>query len=206
MAQRVALPYLSTAAMASESRGGSLNHQYTGSVGPDNTVLQGGPLPFPLSPGRQMELLERLKQLRAWQQQQQADLLRQQQEQLVKLRNEQSTVCNTSTPPGEAHQGSEGGVPEDGHVDSEKAVGDCGGPSLSHSPSLPNNSPFDSESVLSDENLECDDGVRELAGQTTRKLDFDGKVQEQAIADYQSGGNERSPDSDVQHVSERVLA
>ena len=36
--------------------------------------------------------MERLKQLRAWQQRQQADLLRQQQEQLFRLRSEQQTA------------------------------------------------------------------------------------------------------------------
>ena len=48
--------------------------------------------PLPLSASKQVELLERLKQLRAWQQRQQADLLRQQQEQLLRLKSEQQTV------------------------------------------------------------------------------------------------------------------
>ena len=47
---------------------------------------------LPLSASNQAELLERLKQLRAWQQKQQADLLRQQQEQLFRLKSEQQTA------------------------------------------------------------------------------------------------------------------
>jgi hypothetical protein len=41
--------------------------------------------------------MERLKQLRAWQQRQQADLLRQQEEQLVRLKNEQQTAMCVHT-------------------------------------------------------------------------------------------------------------
>ena len=60
---------------------------------PEGVVSQQN-MPLPLSASKQAELLERLKQLRAWQQRQQADLLRQQQEQLLRLRNEQqSAVC-----------------------------------------------------------------------------------------------------------------
>ena len=40
----------------------------------------------------QLQVLERLKQLRSWQQQQQDSLLRQQQEQLARLRNEQENL------------------------------------------------------------------------------------------------------------------
>ena len=47
---------------------------------------------LPLSASNQAELMERLKQLRAWQQRQQADLLRQQQEQLFRLKSEQQTA------------------------------------------------------------------------------------------------------------------
>ena len=98
MTQRVALPYLSSAGLASTSVGSSVSNQYGGPVGVQTFTQALGShnsqfhLPFPLTSNKQAELLERLKQLRTWQQQQQADLLRQQQEQLLKLRNENMTL------------------------------------------------------------------------------------------------------------------
>lgn len=99
MAQRGTLPYLSSAGLASTSVGSSVSDQYGGPVGVQAFTQalcshnsQFHLPPFSLPSNKQAELLERLKQLRAWQQQQQADLLRQQQEQLLKLRNEQMTL------------------------------------------------------------------------------------------------------------------
>lgn len=129
MAHRVALPYLSSAGLASTSVGSSVTDQYGGPIG-----VQGFPqalgshnaaqvhLPLPLPSNKQIELLERLKQLRAWQQQQQADLLRQQQEQLLKLRNEQITLR-----PALVDQGGQDGQAKstdeafDGHARTEEA-------------------------------------------------------------------------------------
>lgn len=89
MAYKVALPSLSSATLAKSS---STSQQY-GPVGIQTfpEALGSENTPFPMPASKQVELLERLKQLRAWQQQQQADLLRQQQEQLLRLRNEQTT-------------------------------------------------------------------------------------------------------------------
>ena len=68
-----------------------MSHQY-GPIGvqayPEAVSTQ-QTMALPLSATNQTELMERLKQLRAWQQKQQADLLRQQQEQLLRLRSEQ---------------------------------------------------------------------------------------------------------------------
>ena len=68
-----------------------MSHQY-GPIGvqayPEAVGAQQN-MALPLSANKQVELMERLKQLRAWQQRQQADLLRQQQEQLLRLRSEQ---------------------------------------------------------------------------------------------------------------------
>ena len=76
---------------------------------------------LPLSASNQAELLEWLKQLRAWQQKQQADLLRQQQEQLFRLKSEQQTAMREK-----AQSGTSTGVGEvrgDGQV----RVGEEGG-------------------------------------------------------------------------------
>ena len=76
---------------------------------------------LPLSASSQAELLERLKQLRAWQQKQQADLFRQQQEQLFRLKSEQQTAMREK-----AQSGTSTGVGEvrgDGQV----RVGEEGG-------------------------------------------------------------------------------
>ena len=61
---------------------------YNGAIGAQQNMA------LPLSANKQVELMERLKQLRAWQQQQQADLLKQQQEQLLRLRSEQQTAIH----------------------------------------------------------------------------------------------------------------
>ncbi len=70
---------------------------------------------LPLSASNQAELMERLKQLRAWQQRQQADLLRQQQEQLVRLKSEQQTAMHVHAQSGT----STGEVWRDGQVREE---------------------------------------------------------------------------------------
>ena len=115
------------------------HHQYTGPVdvqafpevlGSRNVQVHA---PLPLPTGKQAELLERLKQLRAWQQQQQADLIRQQQEQLLKLRNEQMTVGPVS--PNEVYDRQERAAEEieESSQDIEEGEGGYGGPSVSDS-------------------------------------------------------------------------
>ena len=73
-----------------------MSHQY-GPIGvqayPEAVGTQQN-MALPLSASKQAELMERLKQLRAWQQRQQADLLRHQQEQLFRLRSEQQTAMH----------------------------------------------------------------------------------------------------------------
>ena len=87
MAQRVAVPYLGVAGLSSSS---VPQEEMEGPVGIQTlTQAVGAVQCFAPSSSKQAELMERLKQLRAWQEQQQAELLRRQQEQLLKLRSEQ---------------------------------------------------------------------------------------------------------------------
>lgn len=89
MAQRVALPYSNYAGLSSSSASASVSQDTMGSVGIQSVPEARGLQNIPTS-GKQAELMERLKQLRVWQQQQQAELLRRQREQLLKLRGEQT--------------------------------------------------------------------------------------------------------------------
>ena len=155
MAQRVALPYSNYAGLSSNSVSVSVSQETMGSVGiqsvPEARALQNMP-----TSGKQAELMERLKQLRAWQQQQQAELLRRQREQLLKLRSEQTSDSPVMVVGGWDNSSATGDAVQRGTRDSER---DHGGAPYAESRSPPRGALLPPEAD-SDGRLESVEGMR----------------------------------------------
>ena len=163
MAQRVALPYSSYAGLSSNSASASVSQEAMGSVG-IQSVPQARGLHNIQTSGKQAELMERLKQLRAWQQQQQAELLRRQREQLLKLRSEQTSDDPVMVVGGWDNSSATGDAVRRGTRDSEISERDHGGPPCSESRSPPRGAllPREADSdgrLESVEGMHCQEGL-----------------------------------------------